>query len=178
MTKNIAFIGGIHGVGKSTICQQICDKLHLVHLSASELIKWSYINEDAKNKKVENIQDTQDRLIIGLKNTVKTEKQYLLDGHYCLLNTNGKIENVPVSTFQMISPFSLNIILDDVSEIKKRIEARDNKHYDYELLSQMQDSKLQYAKYLSEELGVTLNIGLRKNFAELLNSIYNTIIAL
>jgi adenylate kinase len=50
---NIAFIGGIHGVGKSTICQQICDKLNLVYLSASELIKWSDINEDVKNKKVE-----------------------------------------------------------------------------------------------------------------------------
>ncbi len=175
---NIAFIGGIHGVGKSTICQQICDKLNLVYLSASELIKWSDINEDVKNKKVENIQYTQDRLIIGLKNAIQTEKRYLLDGHYCLLNTNAEIENVPVSTFQMISPFSLNLILDDVYEIKKRIEARDNKYYDYELLSQMQDNELQYAKYLSEELGVTLGIGLRKNFSELLNSIYNTITAL
>lgn len=176
--SNIAFIGGIHGVGKSTICQQLCDKLNLTHLSASELIRWSDINEDAKNKKVKNVQDTQDRLIIGLRNTIQTESRYLLDGHYCLLNTNGEIENIPISTFQLINPFSLNIILDDVSEIKKRIEARDNKHYDYDLLKQMQDKELQYAKYISEKLGVMLNIGLRENFVELLKSLHNTIVAL
>ena len=176
--RNIAFIGGIHGVGKSTVCQQICDKLDFIHLSASELIKWSDINEDAKNKNVKNIQDTQDRLIVGLRNTIQTEKRYLLDGHYCLLNANGEIEDIPVSTFQMINPFSLNIILGDVSEIKKRLEARDNKHYDYDLLKQMQDKELQHAKYLSEKLEVMLNIGLQKNFTELLNSLYNTTIAL
>ena len=176
--RNIAFIGGIHGVGKSTVCQQICDKLDLIHLSASELIKWSDINEDAKNKKVKNVQDTQGRLIIGLRNTVQTGKRYLLDGHYCLLNTNGEIEDIPVSTFQMINPFSLNIILGDVSEIKKRIEARDNRHYEYDLLKRMQDNELQCAKYLSEKLGVMLNVGLQKNFTELLNSLYNTIVAL
>ena len=176
--KNIAFIGGIHGVGKSTVCQQICDKLDFIHLSASELIKWSDINEDVKNKKVKDIQDTQDRLIVGLRNTIQTEKRYLLDGHYCLLNTNGEIKDIPFSIFQKINPFSLNIILDDVSEIKKRIEARDNKHYDYDLLKRMQDNELQYAKYLSEKLGVMLNIGLQKNFTELLNSLYNTTIAL
>lgn len=176
--KNIAFIGGIHGVGKSTICQQLCDKLNLIHLSASELIRWSDINEDAKNKKVKNVQDTQDRLVTGLRNTIQTESRYLLDGHYCLLNTNGEIENIPISTFRLINPFSLNIILDDVSEIKKRIEARDNKYYDYDLLKQMQDKELQYAKYISEELGIMLNIGLRENFAELLKSLHNTIVAL
>lgn len=176
--NNIAFIGGIHGVGKSTICQQICDKLNLIYLSASELIKWNDINENAKNKRVENVHDTQDRLIAGLKNTIQAEKRYLLDGHCCLLNTKGDIENVPISTFQIINPFSLNVILDDVSEIKIRLERRDKKHYDYDLLKQMQDKELQYAKYLSEKLGVTLNVGLRENYAELLKSLHNTIIAL
>jgi adenylate kinase len=176
--KNIAFIGGIHGVGKSTVCRQICDRLDLTHLSASELLKWGDINEDAENKQVKDIQDTQDRLIVGLRNTIQTGKRYLLDGHYCLLNINGEIKNIPVDTFQMINPFSLNIILDDVSEIKKRLEVRDNKHYDYDLLMRMQDNELQYAKYLSEKLNVPLNVGLQKNFAELLNSLYNTTIAL
>jgi adenylate kinase len=176
--KNIAFIGGIHGVGKSTVCRQICDRLDLTHLSASELLKWGDINEDAENKQVKDIQDTQDRLIVGLRNTIQTGKRYLLDGHYCLLNTNGEIKNIPVDTFQMINPFSLNIILDDVSEIKKRLEERDNKYYDYDLLMRMQDNELQYAKYLSEKLDVPLNVGLQKNFTELLNSLYNTTIAL
>jgi len=35
MLDNITFIGGIHGVGKSTICRQICDEIKLEYLSAS-----------------------------------------------------------------------------------------------------------------------------------------------
>jgi len=65
MTEKIAFIGGIHGVGKSTICRQICDEIKLEYLSASELLKWKEINEDVKNKKVISRPDTQDRLITG-----------------------------------------------------------------------------------------------------------------
>ena len=42
---------GIHGVGKCTICQQICSELNLEYLSASELLKWKAVIEDAKNKK-------------------------------------------------------------------------------------------------------------------------------
>lgn len=174
MTKNIAFIGGIHGVGKSTICRQICDEVRLEYLSASELIKWKEINVDIKNKKVEDIPNTQDRLIIGLKNVIQNKQSYLLDGHYCLLNSQNEITNVPLDTFQQINPISLNIILGDIIEIKNRLETRDNKPYDLELLEQMQKNELDYAKYLSKTLGVTLNIGAQYDYAEVLNSLRKT----
>jgi len=51
MFDNIVFVGGIHGVGKSTICQHICRELNMEYLSASELSKWEEINDDAKIKK-------------------------------------------------------------------------------------------------------------------------------
>ena len=73
MFNNIIFIGGIHGVGKSTICHLICSELNIEYLSASELLKWKDINEDAENKKVENIPFTQNRLITGIKETVQKD---------------------------------------------------------------------------------------------------------
>lgn len=171
MLNNIAFIGGIHGVGKSTICRQICDELKLEYLSASELIKWKNINEDFQNKKVKNIPATQDRLIIGMTNTIQKNKSYLLDGHYCLLNSENEIVNIPLDTFKSINPISLNIILGDINEIKDRLEKRDNRPYDQKLLSRMQNSELNYARHLSKTLGVTLTIGTQKDFSELLNSL-------
>lgn len=51
MFDNIVFIGGIYGVVKSTICQHICRELNMEYLSASELLKWEDINDDAKTKK-------------------------------------------------------------------------------------------------------------------------------
>ena len=171
MLNNIAFLGGIHGVGKSTICRQICDEVKLVYLSASELIKWKDINEEFQNKKVKNIPATQDRLIIGLINTVQENKSYVLDGHYCLLNSTNEIVNIPIETFKLINPISLNIVLGDIVEIKNRLEKRDERPYDEGLLNRMQESELKYAKYLSKTLGITLNIGTQNDFSELLTSL-------
>jgi len=40
MNKEIIFIGGIHGVGKGTLCKRIASDLNIIHLSASEVLKW------------------------------------------------------------------------------------------------------------------------------------------
>lgn len=168
MISNIAFVGGIHGVGKSTICYQICNEVKLEYLSASELIKWNEINSDFKNKKVNNISSMQERLFIGLKNSIDNDKYYLLDGHYCLLNRENEIVNIPLKTFKLINPFSLNIVIGDILEIKNRLEQRDNRFYDYELLKRMQESELNYAKFLSKTLGITLNIGSQNDFSKLI----------
>lgn len=168
MLNNIAFIGGIHGVGKSTICQNICRELNLEYLSASELLKWKEINKDANNKKVKDIPDTQNRLILGLTNAIKNGRQYLLDGHFCLLNTNNEIEYIPLETFKQINPISLNIILGDITEIKNRLEMRDGKPYEYNLLEDLQNEELKYAKQLSKSLGITLNICNQNDYSELL----------
>ncbi len=171
MFKNIAFIGGIHGVGKSTICQKICAELEIEYLSASELIRWNEKNEDYKNKKVQNIPTTQNRLIIGLINVIQKDKYYLLDGHYCLLNSDNKITDIPLATFREINPVSLNLILGDISEVKARLEQRDNRLYNYDLLERMQNSEIAYAHQLSNNLGVTLATGTNNNFSDIVSSL-------
>jgi adenylate kinase len=171
MHSEVAFVGGIHGVGKSTICQQMCRELNFQYLSASELLKWKDINDDSKNKKVNDIPDTQNRLVIGLSNIVQKGKYYLLDGHYCLLDSNNEIKNVPIQTFNQINPFSLNLIFGDISVVKKRLEERDRVPYKYELLERLQAEELAHAKFLSKTLGITLNVGTQNDYSELLFSL-------
>ncbi|MBK7669563.1 MAG: AAA family ATPase [Sphingobacteriaceae bacterium] len=89
MLENISFVGGIHGVGKSTICKSICGKFNINYLSASEVLKWSKLNTDIKNKKVDDISFTQDLLINGLNEQVNKSEHYILAGHYCLFNKMG-----------------------------------------------------------------------------------------
>ncbi|MGX7835966.1 AAA family ATPase, partial [Campylobacter fetus subsp. venerealis] len=67
MFKNITFLGGIHGVGKGTLCSKIKKQLDIEHLTASELLNWKEVNEDPKNKLVADIPDMQDRLIHSLR---------------------------------------------------------------------------------------------------------------
>lgn len=68
--ENIIFIGGIHGVGKGTICKEIESKTDLIHITASQVLKWNEISA-SDNKLVENISSTQEKLIFGLKNLVE-----------------------------------------------------------------------------------------------------------
>lgn len=150
---NIHFIGGIHGVGKGTICSKVCEQTTLLHLTASELLKWNEISA-IDNKKVENIQNTQDRLITGLNNTIKANKSYLLDGHYCLFNTEGIVKKVPLETFEKIAPKSITVVTAKVDLIKQRLEKRDNNKYDFDVLENMQNTEKEYAKEIATHLNI------------------------
>lgn len=163
--SNISFIGGIHGVGKSTICKDLCSKLDIEYLSASEVLKWTDMNKDPRNKKVEDISITQDRLVNGLLNIIKKDSHYLLDGHYCLFDKVGKVARVPFTTFESINPVSLYLITGDINTIKSRIEQRDNRTYNCELLKDMQTEEIAYAKELSIKLNVNLSIGQENDYS-------------
>ena len=176
MFNNIAFIGGIHGVGKSTICRALCNNLNINYLSASEVIKWTELNEDVKNKKVSDIPLTQNLLIDGLYRRIEKEKFYLLDGHYCLLNKENIITKIPYETFEMIRPNSLHLVVNDnISEIKSRIETRDKRSYDFNLLKDMQNVEISYAQELSIKLGIQLSVGRESDYSEI-NSLLNLVL--
>jgi len=165
------FIGGIHGVGKSTVCDQLCRVQNLNHLSASNLIKWSEINEDPRNKKVFDIDNTQRKLLTGLKEKVEVDKNYLLDGHFCLLDRDTKVSRIPLSLFKGINPDLLCIISGNIQEIKENIELRDKRTYDYDLLFEMQEKELENAKYIASELSINLICGTKENFYEIQKTI-------
>ncbi|AZQ57291.1 AAA family ATPase [Maribacter sp. MJ134] len=153
MLNSLIFIGGIHGVGKGTICDKICEQTDFVHITASEILRWDEISKP-DNKKVENIQNTQDRLIAGLDKALKKNENYLLDGHFCLFNSEGQVEKVPMETFEKIAPKLIAIVTTKIDLIKKRLEKRDNKGYDFDLLETMQTSEKEYAQQISSKLNV------------------------
>lgn len=160
-------------MGKSTICDDICKKLNLKYLSASKLLKWGEINEDPLNKRVANIPDTQERLIKGIENTVTSQFNYLLDGHYCLLDKNSNIVKIPIDTFRAINPISLNIIVGHSAEIKRRLQQRDEKEYSIELIEKMQHIEFEHAEAISAILNVKLNIGTQSEYSEMITAIAN-----
>jgi adenylate kinase len=136
--KNIIFIGGIHGSGKGTICETLKNKLEIVHLTASEVLKWDELSSQ-KEKLVNDINETQNRLITNLKKIVEENKTYLLDGHYCLLNRDGIPEKISLQTFKDINPNKLILVIANPQTIKERLENRDTKTYDIRLIEQFQN---------------------------------------
>lgn len=149
--KNIIYIGGIHGSGKGTICKSIIGKTEYIHLTASEVLKWEELNCQ-EEKKVANINQTQNRLIYNLNKIVKDNNKYLLDGHYSLLNNDGVPEKIPLQTFKDIDPIKLILVTAEPKVIKERLESRDSKYYDIKLIEDFQNLEINYANQLSEIL--------------------------
>ncbi len=150
----IIFIGGIHGVGKTTLCNSLCSQFNIEHRSASKLIAKINENNLTSNKLVRNIQENQDALIVSINKYLETGKNYIIDGHFCLLNANGRIEQIPISTYKSMYLVGIIVLFDDPLNIFKRLGDRDKLLYDINLLSRFQDEETNYAKYISEYLKI------------------------
>ena len=64
------------------------------------------------------------------------------------------VNRVPLQTFRNINPILIAVVTCDVSVIKSRLEERDSRTYDYNILEQMQNAEVVYAKEVAAELNV------------------------
>lgn len=164
--KNLLFIGGIHGVGKGTICKSLAKTWDLIHITASEVLKWEEISKK-EEKIVKDFQFTQNRLINNLQNIMVDDKTYLLDGHYCLLNKEGIPEKIGFDTFANLQPKAFIIVTENVNIIKERLDLRDNTYYDIEILNKFQVLEFDYSLELSKTLNIPHIAVESGNFIEL-----------
>jgi adenylate kinase len=152
--RKIIFVGGIHGVGKTTFCQVMASKLNIKHFSASHLISIEKADKHLSNKRVENINQNQDVLLTAINKHFNDETLYLLDGHFCLLNKDGQITRIPYSTYSGMNPDAIVVLIDEPENIYSRLSERDDIQHDLTLLRAFQEEE----KYYAETIAVKLNI--------------------
>ncbi|NJB36895.1 ATP-binding protein [Croceivirga sp. JEA036] len=153
--RKIVFVGGIHAVGKGTVCKELAEKFNFEHLSASQVLKWNEIS-DSKNKKVQNFTTTQDKLLTNLSKIIKPYVKYLLDGHFTLLNSNGEPEKINEATFVGIQPESIILLTCEPKIIFERLKERDESIYNLSVLKKMQLMEVEHAEYISNKLEIPL----------------------
>lgn len=153
--SKIIFVGGIHGVGKGTFCKKLTEEFGLKHLTASEVLRWNVIS-DQKNKKVKNIGSTQERLIQNLTQILKPGQDYLLDGHFTLLNSNGIPQKIEDKTFVSINPISIFLLTCEAKTILSRLTKRDESTYDLSTIQRMQEMEIEHANFISSKLRIPL----------------------
>ncbi len=151
MQKNIIFLGGAHCVGKNTLCSTSLSDTPIIALSDSEVLRWSGISPK-ENKKVKDINATQDRLIAELRKMIEFDRKYVLDGHFCLLDKDGEVKHVPFETFRAINPSGIVVLKDSPSLIVKKLSERDNTQYSASLIDSFQKEEVTYAKEVSSIL--------------------------
>lgn len=152
------FVSGIHGVGKSFFCKKVRDLIGHNFYSASSLIAQQKNRGFEKDKLISNIDDNQHYLLRALENLSEVESCYFLDGHFCLLNTEGEVQRVPLVTFVNIKPTAIILLTEDPEIIAQRRFERDGVRQDIMQIECFQEQESQYAKEVAAHLKIPLFI--------------------
>jgi adenylate kinase len=155
--RKLIFIGGVHGVGKTFFCDQIAKEINLITCSASKIIADKRKQEFSNNKRISHIKENQDILLEAIEDLSLEENVLLLDGHFCLVNKENKIEPIPQDTFSKLSPRGIIVLTDAPINIYSRLSMR-NKGvvFDSEFIEKLQNEEVSYSKKISKSLEVPL----------------------
>lgn len=154
MQRRIIFVGGVHGVGKTTLCNSLCSKFNVIHHSASGLISKLKQVDFSSNKQTNDIEGNQNSLITAINDFLDHDKYCLLDGHFCLIDQDGKVSKIPHSTYAAMSPAAIILLHDDPKNIHSRLRERDKEKYNMDLLDSFQEEEISYSRTVASDLEI------------------------
>lgn len=162
--KKVIFIGGIHGVGKSSFCKILSEQTGLLSYSSGELIK-SAKADISVNKRTDDVNNNQNILVDIVSNIESADLNIILDGHFCLINKSDHIERIPLRTFCDLNLQGIIILFEEPKVISDRLLKRDGIKYSFSLLEELQNEELKYAREVGDLLGIEV-LCLRSGYGE------------
>lgn len=150
------FVAGVHGVGKSYLCQKYAQEHDVLHESASGLIRkershagWSV------DKKVADVDDNQVALASAVKRISEAGHSLLLDGHFVLIGPQSNFIQLSSSIFKDLGITGVVLIEADPDLISSRLKDRDSAQSAVDIVEFIQAEREQ-AKLVCQEVGVPL----------------------
>ena len=163
------FISGVHGVGKSYFCDMVKQAVNMNAYSASTLISEKKNAGFSSDKLIPDIDDNQQYLLQAVDELRDKEGNFILDGHFCLLNADGQVHRIPYDTFSTLRPEAILLLTEKPQIIADRRKSRDNREVSVESIEEFQNEEIAYAKDVAATLGAKLFIS--KGAADLDNAI-------
>lgn len=157
------FISGIHGVGKTFFCNKIKTAFGIDCYSSSSLIAEQKKQGFPADKCVDSIDENQFFLLQAVNALREERKEFLLDGHFCLLDREGIITRIPADTFSALAPDAIVLLTEDPAIISKRRLERDNIVCSVVAIQAFQEEEIKYAKEISDLLKIPLMISSASN---------------
>lgn len=154
----VIFVAGVFAVGKTTLCKQAEQALGLPHYSASGLIKAEKASAiSSQDKAVHNVADNQQLLIRGAEKALaRHEGNILLDGHFSLPTTDGRIEPVAIEVFHALGLLRAIVLSDEPEAIASRWQGRDGQTNKVESIHAHQEIELRHARDVAQALAIPL----------------------
>lgn len=155
----IVFVGGVHGVGKSTCCQQIAERTGMQWLTASALIKAEMQSTSTEHSKfVLDPVRNQELLVSGVRKHVRSgHVRMILDGHFTLLKPGGEIIAIEVDVFIQLGLDMIVVLRDNPTSICNRLRERDGQDWDVTFLGAHQDAEIDRAHVVASDLGIPVS---------------------
>lgn len=144
------FVAGVHGAGKGYLASRLSEALSLPSYSCSGIIK-EFLGSLPKDKKVQDITGNQDVLVSGVDQIIG-DQSVILDGHFCLTDTQGQIRLVPIETFEGLKVDAILMVTAPAQIIAQRLVDRDGVEHDVEHIQSMQDQEVRHAETVSSEI--------------------------
>lgn len=133
---------GVHGVGKTTLLENLKKDVRFVALLISDLIRRAGNKIQSSDKFTKNIANNQELWKEELANySFKDNDVVILDGHFSLLNHSKEIVELPFSTFDGLEISKIILKKENPIIIRERLEKRDNQYWEQELIESFQESE-------------------------------------
>ena len=103
---------------------------------------------------IDEIVENQDVLVKIIRASFNNEKNYLLDGHFYLINKYKQPEQVPKGTFINLGIKKIVVLTVDINTIYTRLKSRNNYEYDLNMLQDLNNKELAYSQKIASILNV------------------------
>ena len=158
MERQVFFISGCYGVGKSTLCDKLSHSLQIPSYSASDLISIRVNEQYGAQKSVKDKNVNQQALIHAVQDIPVEESKIILSGHFCIFNRNKEVDLLPESVFSSLEIKKIILLETDPIIISERLLTRDNVSYPIESIKTLIDTEHNQALAIAEQLKCPLLI--------------------
>lgn len=152
------FISGVHGVGKAYFCNIVKEKLSIETYSASALIAEKKKSGFAADKLIPDIDENQQYLLAAVEELRSAGTDFIIDGHFCLLNAQGIVTRIPEETFTTLHPDAIVLLTENPSVIASRRQDRDHIEHLESDIKAFQEEEIKYATEVADLLCVPLKV--------------------
>lgn len=157
----VVFVGGVHGVGKTTSCAQVAQLAGCLHVTASEIIRRERGQAIASAGKLVADVDGNQRLLIRGFHRMRQKAgatPILLDGHFAMRDGLGEIQSVSVDVFRSLGIDRVVCLVDEPSAIAARIRQRDGMAPADREIADLQDAESRHARLVATALDVPFTL--------------------
>ncbi|AHB08274.1 hypothetical protein U875_05135 [Pandoraea pnomenusa 3kgm] len=151
------FVAGVHGAGKTFATKPACQKLGLVHATASQLIKDERGQATWDGAKmVSDVDQNQVALISAARRIRESGATLVIDGHFVLRRAPGIHEKLPIDVFRALECSAVVLIRSPVRVLLERLHARQDASWAEEELAEFSKAEEVHSAEVAEVLGIPL----------------------